>query len=57
MLGTLLVILIILLILGVPSWPYWRGPEGNPPAWGWYPAGGLITIILLLLILRAFGLL
>jgi hypothetical protein len=43
----LLVILIILLILGLPSWPYahrWR-------SYGYWPAGGLSIVIVLLLLL------
>ncbi|SKA82111.1 Protein of unknown function [Prosthecobacter debontii] len=39
----LLVILILLLIGALPTWPYSSG-------WGYYPSGGLILLIVLLLI-------
>ncbi len=44
----LLVILIILLIGTLPSWPYSSG-------WGYYPSGGLGTILLILIILWLLG--
>ncbi len=40
----LLIILIILLIGTLPTWPYSSG-------WGYYPSGGLGTILLILIIL------
>jgi hypothetical protein len=41
----LLLIIVILLLLGaLPSWPYSRG-------WGYYPSGGLGTILLIILLL------
>jgi len=40
----LLIILIILLIGALPRWPYSSG-------WGYYPSGGLGTILLILIIL------
>jgi len=44
----LLVILILFLIGALPTWPYSTG-------WGYYPAGGLGTIVLVLLILLLLG--
>jgi hypothetical protein len=44
----LLVILIILLFAAIPAWPYSRG-------WGYYPSGGLGTILVILLILMLLG--
>ena len=44
----LLIIIIILLIGAMPTWPYSSG-------WGYYPAGGLGTILIILLILALVG--
>ena len=44
----LLIIVIILLIGALPSWPYSSG-------WGYYPAGGLGTILVIVLILFLLG--
>jgi len=45
MLGTLLLIILILMLLGaLPAWPYSR-------QWGYYPAGGLGTILVIVVIL------
>jgi hypothetical protein len=44
----LLIIVIILLIGALPSWPYSAG-------WGYYPSGGLGTILIILLILYLVG--
>jgi len=44
----LLVILVILLFAAVPAWPYSRG-------WGYYPSGGLGTILLIVIILMLLG--
>lgn len=44
----LLVILIVLLIGAVPSWPYSRN-------WGYWPSGGIGTILLIVLILFLLG--
>jgi hypothetical protein len=44
----LLIIVIILLVGALPSWPYSTG-------WGYYPAGGLGTILIILLILALLG--
>ncbi len=44
----LLIILVLLLMAVLPTWPYSSG-------WGYYPSGGLGTIILILLILWLLG--
>ena len=44
----LLLILLLLLIFALPTWPYSRG-------WGYYPSGGLGTILLIVLILVLLG--
>jgi hypothetical protein len=46
----LLIIVILLLIGALPTWPYSSG-------WGYYPAGGLGTILVVVLILVLVGLL
>lgn len=43
-----LLILIILLLVLMPAWPYSRG-------WGYYPSGGVGTILLILIILMLLG--
>ena len=40
----LLIILVLLLIGALPAWPYSTG-------WGYYPSGGLILLIVLLVVL------
>jgi Protein of unknown function (DUF3309) len=42
------IILIILLIGAFPAWPYSAG-------WGYYPVGGLGTILIVLLVLALLG--
>jgi len=44
----LLIIVIILLLGALPTWPYSSG-------WGYYPAGGLGAILIVLLILALLG--
>ena len=44
----LLIILILLLIGAFPTWPYSTG-------WGYYPAGGLGLVLLILIILAVAG--
>jgi hypothetical protein len=47
--GAILIILLVLLLLGtVPRWPYSRG-------WGYYPSGGIGTILAIVLILVLLG--
>ena len=44
----IIVILILLVIGALPAWPYSAG-------WGYYPVGGLGTILIILLILALVG--
>jgi hypothetical protein len=44
----LLIVLLILIFAVVPAWPYSRG-------WGYYPSGGLGTILVILIILMLLG--
>lgn len=44
----LLLILVILILAVVPAWPYSSG-------WGYYPSGGLGTILVIILILMLLG--
>jgi len=45
----ILIIIVAILLLGaLPTWPYSAG-------WGYYPAGGLGTILIIVLILALVG--
>lgn len=44
----LLIIVVLLLIGALPTWPYSSG-------WGYYPAGGLGTILVIVIILLLVG--
>jgi hypothetical protein len=44
----LLLLLVILLLAAMPSWPYSRD-------WGYYPSGGLGTILIVILVLMLLG--
>ena len=44
----LLIIVVILLVGALPAWPYSTG-------WGYYPSGGLGTILIILLVLALVG--
>jgi hypothetical protein len=44
----ILIILILLLVGALPAWPYSAG-------WGYYPVGGLGTILIIILILALLG--
>jgi hypothetical protein len=44
----LLIIVIVLLVGALPTWPYSSG-------WSYYPAGGLGTLLVILLILALLG--
>jgi Protein of unknown function (DUF3309) len=47
----MLILLIILLLLAVgafPSWPYSRG-------WGYYPSGGLVLVLIVVLVILMMG--
>jgi hypothetical protein len=49
MLSLILLIIILLLLVGsLPTWPYSSG-------WGYYPSGGLGTIVIILLIMWLMG--
>jgi len=49
MLRLILLILVIMALIGaLPTWPYSTG-------WGYYPTGGLGTVLLVLLILMLLG--
>jgi hypothetical protein len=44
-LGTILLIVLILILVGaLPTWPHSRG-------WGYYPVGGIGTILIIVLML------
>ena len=44
----LLVLLVVFLLAAAPAWPYSRG-------WGYYPSGGLGTVLLIVLVLMLLG--
>jgi len=44
----LLIVLIILLVAALPTWSYSAG-------WGYYPSGGLGTVLVIVLILVLLG--
>jgi hypothetical protein len=44
----LLILLVVLLLAVMPAWPYSRG-------WGYYPTGGLGTILVVLIVLMLLG--
>lgn len=44
----LLIVLVVLLLGALPTWPYSR-------SWGYYPSGGLGTILVIVLILVLLG--
>ena len=44
----LLILLLVLIFAAVPTWPYSRG-------WGYYPSGGLGTVLLILVVLMLLG--
>ncbi len=47
--ATILLIILILLLVGVlPTWPHSR-------EWGYYPAGGVGTMVVILILLIVFG--
>ncbi|WP_416305653.1 DUF3309 family protein [Neptunicella sp. SCSIO 80796] len=46
--GILLIILILLLLGALPTW-------GHSRNWGYYPSGGIGTILLILIILMLLG--
>ena len=47
--GTIVLIIVVLMLLGaLPTWPYSSG-------WGYYPAGGLGLVLVIVLILFLMG--
>ena len=46
--GILLIVLILFLIGAIPTWPHSRN-------WGYFPSGGLGTVLIVLLILILTG--
>jgi len=44
----LLILLLILVFALVPAWPYSR-------SWGYYPSGGLGTVLLIVVVLMLLG--
>jgi uncharacterized protein DUF3309 len=44
----LLIIVILLLLGALPTWPYSSG-------WGYYPAGGLGLLLIILIVLAVMG--
>ncbi|HEU5048526.1 MAG TPA: DUF3309 domain-containing protein [Rickettsiales bacterium] len=49
MLSTILLIVLIFFLIGaLPTWPHSR-------SWGYYPSGGLGTILLIIIILMLMG--
>jgi hypothetical protein len=49
MLRLILIILILMMLVGsLPAWPYSAG-------WGYYPTGGLGSLLLILIILMVLG--
>jgi hypothetical protein len=49
MISTVLLIVLVLLLIGaLPAWPYSR-------EWGYYPSGGLGTVLIILLVLVLLG--
>jgi hypothetical protein len=44
----LLILLVVLLLAVLPSWPYSQG-------WGYYPSGGLGTVLVLVILLMLLG--
>jgi hypothetical protein len=49
MLGTLLIVVLLLALFGAwPRWPHSRN-------WGYYPSGGLGTVLLIVIILLVLG--
>jgi len=44
----LLIVVVILLLGALPTWPYSAG-------WGYYPSGGLGTLLIILIVLALVG--
>ena len=51
MIRTILIVLLLLLLIGaLPAWPYSGG-------WGYYPSGGLGTLLVVVIVLAVLGIL
>jgi hypothetical protein len=49
MLGMILIVVLVLMLIGaLPTWPHSRN-------WGYYPSGGIGTIVLILVVLLLLG--
>jgi hypothetical protein len=49
MLGMVLLIVLVIMLLGaLPTWPYSR-------SWGYYPSGGLGTVLVIIIVLLLLG--
>jgi hypothetical protein len=47
--GLILLVILVLLLLGaLPTWPHSR-------SWGYYPSGGLGTVVVIVLVLMLIG--
>jgi hypothetical protein len=47
--GIILLLILVLLLLGaLPAWPHSR-------SWGYYPSGGLGTVVVIVLVLMLIG--
>ena len=44
----MLLLLLVIVLAVMPAWPYSRG-------WGYYPSGGLGTVLLILVVLMLLG--
>jgi len=44
----MLLLLLVIVLAVMPAWPYSRG-------WGYYPSGGLGTILIILVVLMLLG--
>jgi hypothetical protein len=51
MIRTILVVLLIIILIGaLPTWPYSTG-------WGYYPSGGIGTLLVIIIVLALMGIL
>ena len=49
MISTILVLVLLVLLIGaLPTWPHSR-------SWGYYPSGGLATVLVVILVLALLG--
>ena len=51
MIRTILIVLLIIILIGaLPTWPY-------SGAWGYYPSGGIGTLLVIVIVLALMGIL